>query len=164
MKQKEFEHIAIGLRKKAIAVASTYKLTVDEQEDIAQDTMLKLWNMHVEIRSDNSAFNLSGIIAKHCCIDFLRTQHRTEDIEDELLLYDNDSPQRNIEYEELSIWIDNQINHLPSTSGIILRMRQLEHRETEEIARVLGITVQSVNTLLSRARRQLYEELKKRDR
>ena len=57
-----------------------------------------------------------------------------------------------------------QIEQLPSTNGIILRMRQLEQKELDEIAALLGIQKSSVSTLLSRARHQLLQELKRRNK
>jgi RNA polymerase sigma-70 factor (ECF subfamily) len=59
--------------------------------------------------------------------------------------------------------MQEQIERLPSTSGIILRMRQLEHRELKEIADILGIRQTSVSTLLSRARNELMEKLRRRN-
>jgi len=42
----------------------------------------------------------------------------------------------------------------------VLHMRQVEHRTTVQIAKILGIKETSVNTLLARARRQLLEEIR----
>ena len=69
-----------------------------------------------------------------------------------------------LEYKELETWLEKRIDSLPSTSGIILRMRQIENRELDEIASILGISKASVSTLLSRARRQLLDELKRRNK
>ena len=68
-----------------------------------------------------------------------------------------------LEYKELEHWLFRQIEQLPDTCGIILKMRQLEHRELSEIATLLGITQSSVSTLLTRARHQLLEQLKRRN-
>jgi RNA polymerase sigma-70 factor (ECF subfamily) len=68
-----------------------------------------------------------------------------------------------LEYTELVKWLDGQIDNLPSTAGMILRMRQLEHRELNEIADILGIKQTSVSTLLSRARNELLNKLKRRN-
>jgi RNA polymerase sigma-70 factor (ECF subfamily) len=46
---------------------------------------------------------------------------------------------------------------------MVLRMRQLEHRELSEIADILGIRQTSVSTLLSRARHELLNKLKRRN-
>jgi RNA polymerase sigma-70 factor (ECF subfamily) len=75
---------------------------------------------------------------------------------DEGTLYDH------LEYTELEQWMNEQIDRLPTTSRIVLTMRQLEHRELSEIAGILGIRQTSVSTLLSRARHELMEKLKRR--
>ena len=77
-------------------------------------------------------------------------------------IVDEDTPQDQQEYNELEKWLDEQIDSLPSTSGMVLRMRQLEHRELSEIADILGIRQTSVSTLLSRARHELLNKLKRR--
>ena len=76
---------------------------------------------------------------------------------DESSLYDR------LEYAELEQWMTEQIARLPSTSGIVLTMRQLEHRELSEIADILGIRQASVSTLLARARHELMNKLKRRN-
>jgi RNA polymerase sigma-70 factor (ECF subfamily) len=76
---------------------------------------------------------------------------------DEVSLHDR------LEYAELERWIGEQIDSLPSTAGMVLRMRQLEHREIDEIADILGIRATSVSTLLSRARNELLNKLKRRN-
>lgn len=44
MKQEEFESIVPTLRHRVLAVARGFHLD-DEAEDVAQEAMLKLWNM-----------------------------------------------------------------------------------------------------------------------
>ena len=60
-------------------------------------------------------------------------------------------------------WLDRQLEQLPSTQHTLLYMRQVERRSTKEIARLTGLEEPSVRTLLSRARRTLFEKLKKRE-
>ena len=78
-------------------------------------------------------------------------------------LTDEVTPHDRLEYAELEQWIDEQIDSLPSTAGMILRMRQLERRELSEIADILGIQQSSVSTLLSRARSELQNKLLRRN-
>lgn len=51
---------------------------------------------------------------------------------------------------------------LPPRELQVLRMRQMEHRTNEEIARLLGIGEASVKVMLSNARRKLFNDIKKR--
>jgi RNA polymerase sigma-70 factor (ECF subfamily) len=97
------------------------------------------------------------------CIDRWRTTHQHADIAGTKPLIDEDSLYDRLEYTELEHWIGEQIDSLPSTAGMVLRMRQLEHRELGEIADILGIQQTSVSTLLSRARNELLNKLKRRN-
>ena len=108
--------------------------------------------------------NASAVITtKRVCIDRWRTTHQHADIAVTMPLIDEDSLHDRLEYTELEHWIGEQIDSLPSTAGMVLRMRQLEHRELSEIADILGIRQTSVSTLLSRARNELLNKLKRRN-
>lgn len=163
MTQEEFTYIANDMRAKAVEIAGQFGYALDDAEDIAQDVMLKLWSLHERI-SDAAHLNASAVItAKRVCIDKWRTTQQHTEINGTLPVVDEDTLNDPIEYAELEHWLDEQIDKLPSTSGMILRMRQLEHRELNEIADILGIKPTSVSTLLSRARRELFNKLKKRN-
>ena len=51
MEQAEFEHIATSVRQRAFATALAFTGDRDESEDIAQETMLKLWTLRSRINS-----------------------------------------------------------------------------------------------------------------
>lgn len=163
MTQKEFTHIANEMRQMSVSVAQRFGYGQADAEDIAQDVMLKLWCLHKKIDNATRMKASVAITTKHLCIDKWRTTHTyagTDNIKpqiDETSLYDK------LEYAELEQWMNEQIDSLPSTSGIVLRMRQLEHRELGEIAEILGIRQSSVSTLLSRARNELLNKLKRRN-
>ena len=139
MTQKEFTYMAGETRAKAVSIAGQFGYAQDDAEDIAQDVMLKLWSLHEQL-NDVAHLNASAVITtKRVCIDRWRTTHQH------------------------AHWIGEQIDSLPSTAGMVLRMRQLEHRELSEIADILGIRQTSVSTLLSRARNELLNKLKRRN-
>ena len=83
-------------------------------------------------------------------IAFFRLEAETASPEDALVMNDD---------EKL---LEAELEKLPSTEYEVLRLRQVELRSGKEIADILGITEASVRTLLSRARRRLLEEIKKR--
>jgi RNA polymerase sigma-70 factor (ECF subfamily) len=125
--------------------------------------MLKLWSLHEQI-NDAAHLKASATITARCvCIDKWRTTHQHAEIAGTMPLIDEDTLHDRLEYAELERWLYKQIDALPSTSGIVLRMRQLEHRELAEIADILGIRPTSVSTLLSRARNELLTKLKRRN-
>lgn len=164
MTQQDFEHIVIPARKHAVATALRFGLSSDEAEDVAQDVMLRLWAMHDQLRTDLPIPTYAAFIAKQRCIDLWRLRHEEQEIDDTLYIIEESNQQDQLESKELEEWLLRQIERMPSTSGIVLRMRQIEHRELSDIATLLGITQHSAETLLSRARRQLMEQLKRRNK
>jgi len=163
MTQEEFTNMASEMRTKAVSIAERFGYGQDNAEDIAQDVMLRLWSLHGQL-NDAAHLRASAVItAKRVCIDRWRTKHRHKEIDHAMPIVDEDTMHDQLEYTELVKWLDGQIDNLPSTAGMILRMRQLEHRELNEIADILGIKQTSVSTLLSRARNELLNKLKRRN-
>ena len=103
------------------------------------------------------------ITTKHICIDKWRTSPVHTESVDTAVVVDEDSLYDKLEYSELEQWLNEMIESLPSTTQTVLTMRQLEHRSLDEIADILGIKKTSVSTLLSRARNELINKLKKRN-
>ena len=163
MTQEEFTYKASEIRTKTISIAERFGYGTDDAEDIAQDVMLRLWSLREQL-TDATHLNASAILTtKRACIDRWRTTHQYKEIDDAMPLTDEVTPHDRLEYAELEQWIDEQIDSLPSTTGMILRMRQLERRELSEIADILGIKQSSVSTLLTRARSELQNKLLRRN-
>ena len=163
MTQEEFTQEASIIRAKSVAIAVRFGYHQDDAEDIAQDVMLKLWCLHEDIDVPRLRASVA-IITRRVCIDRWRTTHRFSVLNEGMAKIDEDSRYDHLEFAELEQWMNEQIDLLPSTSGIVLRMRQLERRELSEIADILGIRQASVSTLLSRARNELLNKLKRRNR
>ena len=127
-------------RAKAVSIAGQFGYAQDDAEDIAQDVMLKLWSLHEQL-NDVAHLNASAVITtKRVCIDRWRTTHQHADIAITMPLIDEDSLHDRLEYTELEHWIGEQID-----------------------ADILGIRQTSVSTLLSRARNELLNKLKRRN-
>ena len=67
-----------------------------------------------------------------------------------------------MEDHENAEWMRGVVRNLPDKYRAVLRMRQVEHMEMSEIARIIGATEGVVRTVLSRARKQMMEQLKVR--
>jgi RNA polymerase sigma-70 factor (ECF subfamily) len=66
--------------------------------------------------------------------------------------------------KEDDAWLNKRLQQLPTTQRTLLYLREVERRSHEEIARLLGIETTSVSTLLARARRTLFEEIRQRNK
>lgn len=163
MTQEDFKYMANETRTKAVSVAEKFGCSHQDAEDIAQDVMLRLWSLHEQFANAAHLKASATITTRHLCIDRWRTTHQHKVIDNAMPIADEDTLYDRLEYTELEQWLVEQIDHLPSTSAMVLRMRQLEHREVGEIADILGIRPSSVSTLLSRARNELLNKLKRRN-
>lgn len=165
MEQAEFEHIAIRIRQRAVATALTFAANGDEAEDIAQETMLKLWTLRTEISDRAHAEKLASCIAHNRAIDSTR-RRRTIPLDTGRNIIDEKTagPDRAMEDKENMAWLAERLAALPSTEYQILRLRQVERKSHEEIARIVGVEKTSVSTILSRARAKMLNEFRKRER
>lgn len=134
----------------------------DEAEDIAQDVMLRLWQMHDELDRYDSVEALVALMAKHQLRNHQRRKP-SETLYEAIVVSLNTSPHEELESKENDEWLSAKLQQLPTTQRTLLYMRQVERRSHEEIARLLGIEITSVSTLLARARRTLLEEIKRRN-
>lgn len=170
MTQSEFEAIALQLRKKVRATIVRMLSSADAADDAASDVMLRLWALHDQLNDDSHAFKLALVIARNVSIDMVRRQKRSY-----ALFADAEkgvgqpagrwaSPSEKMELEEEERWLVQRMKKLPPRELQVLRMRQMEMRSNEEIARLLGIGEASVGVMLSAARKKLFNDIKRRNR
>jgi RNA polymerase sigma-70 factor (ECF subfamily) len=163
MERSAFEQKARTWREKALSVSRHYGAGIDEAEDIAQDVMLRLWQMHEELERFRSVEAIVALMAKHLIRNHQRRKP-SEVLDEAMIVSMNTSPHEVLETKENEEWLSAKLQQLPTTQRTLLYMRQVERKSHEEIAILLGIEVTSVSTLLARARRTLLEEIKRRNK
>ena len=163
MEQTEFEQIAKSTRAKAVATALALSMSMDEAEDIAQDVMLKLWTLRNDISSKTDAEKLAVCIARNKAIDVHRKRPQ-QPLDSHSNTADSKAPAPDVcvEIKEDHNWLMKRVAELPPKEYQILKLRQVEHKSNEEIAKLLGMEKTSVATLLSRARMKILKEFQKR--
>lgn len=165
MEQAEFEHIAARIRQKAVATAIAFSAGGDEAEDIAQETMLKLWTLRAEISDPTHAEKLASCIAHNRTIDSHRRQHTVPlDTNRSIMDERTASPEKEIEDKENMSWLAGRLAALPSKEYQILHLRQVERKSHDEIARIVGVEKSSVSTMLARARAKMLNDIRRRTR
>ena len=162
MEKNAFEQKARTWREKALEVSMHYGAGKDEAEDIAQDVMLRLWQMHEELERFRSVEAIVALMAKHLIRNHQRRKP-SEVLDEAMIVSMNTSPHEELEIRENEEWLLSKLQQLPTTQRTLLYMRQVERKSHEEIAQLLGIEITSVSTLLARARRTLLEEIKQRN-
>ncbi|WP_371591410.1 RNA polymerase sigma factor [Prevotella sp. P5-108] len=134
-------------------------------EDVAQDTMIRLWQLLAALERVESPEALTATIARRLALNACRRQSSRLPLADalrQLAASVYAQPDVSLQHHENLEWLDSQMRRLPSVQQQVFYMRQVEHRSHDEIARIVGIAPKSVSTLLARARKAIYEELDKR--
>ena len=163
MEECAFEQHARQWRQKAINVCRGCGVSETEAEDVAQDVMLRLWQMRNELDHYRSVEALAVVMARHLTRDGQRRQTMGQ-LDEAAIVTLSTGPHELLEAKEDAEWLERRISQLPTTQHTLLYMRQVERRSHKELSALLGISEASVSTLLARARRTLLEEIKQRNR
>ena len=159
MKIDAFEQQAPRLRAVALKASANAGADDDMAQDVAQETMIRLWQMRNDPRLCNPD-GYAATIARHLTLNHLRRQQPLPMDERHATIQSTPSPLDIMIQREEEQWLQQRIRDLPPTQHAVLHMRQVEHRSNGQIALLLGIKETSVSTLLARARRQLLEEIR----
>ncbi|MDO5570679.1 MAG: RNA polymerase sigma factor [Bacteroidales bacterium] len=160
MDKKEFTKNIVPLKEKLLRTAFYITQEKDDAEDIVQETFLKLWCIRDSLDRYDSIEALSVQIAKNLSLDLLRKRKPTEN-EEVLFLVESKtpSPYEMAERNEAIEKVREMIDKLPSLQQMIIRMKDIEGYEIEEIADITCSTNEAVRTNLSRARKKIRDQL-----
>ncbi|MCM1450744.1 MAG: RNA polymerase sigma factor [Clostridium sp.] len=150
--RERFEREAIRLRPILLRVAASITGNADEADDIAQETLLKLWFLRDRLEKYTSIDAPARVIARNLSLNAIRDRRPTVGMDDcELRGIADDDGERERLDEELAL----AISKLPGTEQAVLRMKHIEGMETEEIAALIGSTPGAVRSALSRGRERI---------
>lgn len=129
-----------------------------DAEDAVQEVMLKLWNMRERMEEIGNKEAWAIKMTHNVCISLIRRRHPLEDSLDEIeIVTTESSPQRLLEEQESLRLMEALIKELPPVQQTILRMKEIEGYESDEIAQITGCGVEAIRRNLSRARSRVCE-------
>lgn len=156
MDTKSFTYQAERLRPAITAYALRICGNGEDAEDVAQDTLLKMWSMRDDMAACGSAEALAITIARNKCIDILRRNAPGPlDTEAIAALEAETAADTALLAAEQRLEIDRILRCLPENQQIILRMRHVDGMDMASIAEVLCTTEANVRTMLCRARQKV---------
>lgn len=129
-----------------------------EAEDTVQEVMLRLWVMRDRLSGYRSIEALAIQIGKNICLNKIRSRkHQTDDSFDN---FQAPTPAPDVQAEEADSVevVAKIIEKLPDLQRIIIRLRDIEGYQPEEIAEITGCNESAVRVNLSRARKKVREE------
>ena len=158
MENREFEIFVRQCRSKLLTTAREYIPDIAEAEDVVQDALLKLYAMRHRLDEQRSPEALAATIVRHLAIDALRHKQRHPEVALNTNIIDSTE-----EYDERIRAVLKLMDGLPSKQQIILRMKHIEGLECEQIAQIVGVSIDAVYQNLCRARRAILKEFKQRN-
>lgn len=160
MDRKEFETIAPALRERIISLVGRMMPAgtgPEPAEDVAQDTLLRLWTRRDELDSYRSVEALAMVMARNRAVDLLRAHPagRLTCLDGFDSPDSGPDPHESLEANEAEHRLRDILDSLPSVQQALIRMRHTEGMEIDDIAAVTGSTPGSIRTALSRARQHI---------
>jgi len=160
MNKHYFISLVPDLRCAAVGAALAILDDCEEAEDVAQETMLRMWE-NVERLDDDigRAKAFATVTARNIAQNHLR-QKRRWPILRLLSQHDRettDTPLRCMEASDADSTFNKALQQLPTVWRKVLQMRNVEDMSFAEIAAVLGTSESSVRGLLSKARKRMVE-------
>ncbi|MBO5026350.1 MAG: RNA polymerase sigma factor [Bacteroidaceae bacterium] len=158
MTEKEYKDEVRRLHGRLIAKAVSILGNEADAEDVVQDALLKLWQMHEDMRPPLQALAL--VIVRNLSIDRLRRRCPDCNVEGTDIRDTVYSTEEDERIERMMA----VVNTLPGLQQTILRLRHIEGMEMAQIAELVGSTEVAVRKALSRARMRVkdrYTDLRK---
>lgn len=156
MELKQFKISVLPLRSKLLCYAQKLTEESADAEDAVQEVMLKLWNIRQQLDDYRSIEALSMTMTRNACMDQWRSK-RTDTLSLDQVQAPSQTatPERLLEEKDEFRLMREIIASLPPLQQAIIRMKDIEEYETEEIAEITGCKAEAIRSNLSRARKKV---------
>lgn len=159
MTQQEFEHIVPRLRPRLRDIGRQFFGNEEMAEDIAQETLMRLWMLRERIEPQTDIEPLVVRMAKNLCVSEWRKQKVRQWNVLPIESTTHEDIQRNVELKEEIARLQKAVGQLKPAEQRLFRMRHEAEMDIQQISVATGIGVRSVSAMLSTAKRKLLEIL-----
>ena len=162
MDKTGFNQLMAHLRPKLYRFALAFTKRTDEAEDVVQEIGIKLWERRSELDTLRSVEAYAMSAVRNRCLDYTRSPHnRMEELVEAHDTAHEQTPYQMVEQADMAAFVRRLIERLPEQQQTVIRLRDVEGYELDEISEITGINEGAVRTILSRARQKIREEILK---
>lgn len=150
--------------RKRLAI-SGFRCNEADIEDIFQEVFLAILKGQKLLQLKNAKFipGWLAMVASNKTIDFMRQKARQEqNLVADTPVFKDCTFEENLLSRDMASLIKEIINTLSDKERIIISLNLLEERTHKEIAHILGMSTNSVSTVIARTKEKLQQSLKKR--
>ncbi len=132
-----------------------------EAEDMAQEAFLRLWRSSATLEIGPAGIRpwLRRVVS-NLCLDRVRGQGRVTVVEELPEVPEPATQLAGLESQDTQRRIEQALQKLPERQRLALTLFHFEGLSQIEIGQLMGVSDEAIESLLSRARRQLKAELK----
>lgn len=169
--QKAFTLLVMRHQHKVLGLIGRFVKDPHEAEDVAQEAFLKAYRALPSFRGDSAFYTWLYRIAVNAAKNHLVSRGRRPpatdvDIDDAqrsdeaMALHDLDTPESNLEKEDLQRVINEAIDELPEELKTAFSLREFSGLSYEEITEVMECPVGTVRSRIFRARESIDKRLR----
>jgi RNA polymerase sigma factor (sigma-70 family) len=161
MQTGEFRDKVVSLSNRLLRYAGCFLTDKEDARDAVQDVLLKLWEKRGDLSGVRNIEAFAMQVTRNHCLDKIRATRTIPLKRDvELRFCDSMSEVRDLtEWKDTSEVIKTLVARLPEQQRNVILLRDIEQLEYEEIAGITGMDLNNLRVNLSRARKQIREEL-----
>ena len=160
---KAFDELVSLHQERVYALAYRLLGSADDAADAQQDTFVQAWRNLRRFRCEAAFSTWLHRITVNLCVSRKRRKNvpvLMEGIENSLSWSSNPNAALSVEISETAAAVRRVLDAMPPHYRALLVLRDMEERPFEEIARILGCSVDSARSRLCRARRLLREKMR----
>jgi RNA polymerase sigma-70 factor (ECF subfamily) len=163
MQESEFKNKIIPLSGKLQRFACFFLENKDDARDVVQEVMLKLWQNRNSLVAVENHEAYAMRMVRNKCLDTLKSARLFKLIkkEDQRNVRQENDDYDVLEWKDTTRLITDLAGRLPELQRSVIFLRDMEQMEFCEISAITGLNVNAVRVSLSRARKQVREELLK---
>jgi RNA polymerase sigma-70 factor (ECF subfamily) len=165
-----YKELFIRYRKKLLTYIFHLVGNREETEDVLQNVFSKTYKSIKKFDTSRSFSSWIYRIAHNEAVNFLKRKSKQHSVswenvstsKDKLDIATNDEPlEDKWSHQEINREIDEALKKLPNKYQQIIKLRYFQELSYEDISKILGKPVNTVGTLINRAKKKLLEVVKK---
>ncbi len=169
-----FEQLVERNAHKVHALVYRFLRDAGQVEDLTQEVFLRIYRTAPRYKPTAKFSTWLYRIVANLSFNVLRSRRRSHTVPLEMVSSEDgetfswdltdetyDAPASGLDTEELGQQIAEAVEQLPENQKIAIVLNKYENKSYEEISQVLGISTMAVKSLLSRARSNLREALRR---
>lgn len=154
---KAFDELVALHQKRVYELAYRMLGNAEDAEDVQQETFVRAWRNLRRFRQDSAFPTWLHRITVNLCISWKR---RTDLSYTDEFQHTGPSPVECLERTEAVVTLRKILAVMPAHYKVLIVLRDLEERPFEEIAQIIGCSVESARTRLCRARNLLRDKMR----